>query len=67
MASADSDHQTDQPQRAPWDGWAEDVTKNGEYKDYYYPNSQNARTLWYHDHAIDHVSPHLPVSSLTTC
>ncbi|KAH6691435.1 Cupredoxin [Plectosphaerella plurivora] len=42
--------------RAPWDGWAEDVTKGGEYKDYYYPNSQNARTLWYHDHAIDHTA-----------
>ncbi|KAK7914450.1 hypothetical protein PG985_012153 [Apiospora marii] len=39
--------------RAPFDGWAEDVTKPGEYKDYYYPNGQNARTLWYHDHAID--------------
>lgn len=41
--------------RAPWDGWAEDVTKSGQFKDYYYPNSQNARSLWYHDHAIDHV------------
>ncbi|KAK6859908.1 hypothetical protein PG995_003544 [Apiospora arundinis] len=39
--------------RAPFDGWAEDVTRPGEYKDYYYPNGQNARTLWYHDHAID--------------
>lgn len=38
--------------RAPFDGWAEDVTKPGEYKDYYYPNSQSARTLWYHDHAV---------------
>ncbi|KAL9119176.1 MAG: hypothetical protein Q9187_004272 [Circinaria calcarea] len=38
--------------RAPFDGWAEDVTNPGEYKDYYYPNAQPARTLWYHDHAI---------------
>ncbi|KAH7409951.1 Cupredoxin [Phaeosphaeria sp. MPI-PUGE-AT-0046c] len=38
--------------RAPFDGWAEDITKPGEYKDYYYPNSQSARTLWYHDHAV---------------
>lgn len=42
--------------RAPFDGWAEDITQPNEYKDYYYPNSQNARMLWYHDHAIDHVS-----------
>ncbi|KAF2187615.1 oxidase cueO precursor [Zopfia rhizophila CBS 207.26] len=38
--------------RAPFDGWAEDTTKVGQYKDYYYPNKQNARTLWYHDHAV---------------
>ncbi|KKY33927.1 putative bilirubin oxidase [Diaporthe ampelina] len=37
--------------RAPFDGWAEDVTAPGEFKDYYYPNQQNARLLWYHDHA----------------
>ncbi|KAK1757942.1 bilirubin oxidase [Echria macrotheca] len=42
--------------RAPWDGWAEDVTKAGEFKDYFYPNSQAARFLWYHDHAIDHTA-----------
>ncbi|KAK0654786.1 Cupredoxin [Cercophora newfieldiana] len=42
--------------RAPWDGWAEDVTAPGEFKDYYYPNSQAARFLWYHDHAIDHTA-----------
>ncbi|KAK3997774.1 bilirubin oxidase [Cladorrhinum sp. PSN332] len=38
--------------RAPWDGWAEDVTQPGEYKDYYFPNRQSARMMWYHDHAI---------------
>ncbi|KAK2057130.1 multicopper oxidase [Colletotrichum caudatum] len=38
--------------RAPFDGWAEDTTNPGEYKDYYYPNQQSARLLWYHDHAI---------------
>ncbi|KAF2637509.1 hypothetical protein P280DRAFT_482944 [Massarina eburnea CBS 473.64] len=42
--------------RAPFDGWADDITKPGQYKDYYYPNRQNARTLWYHDHAIDHTA-----------
>ncbi|KAI9147483.1 Bilirubin oxidase [Paramyrothecium foliicola] len=38
--------------RAPFDGWAEDVTNPGEYKDYYYPNQQSGRLLWYHDHAM---------------
>lgn len=35
---------------------ADDITKPGQYKDYYYPNAQNARTLWYHDHAVDHTA-----------
>lgn len=43
--------------RAPFDGWAEDVTEVGEYKDYYYPNMQNARSMWYHDHAAHIVRP----------
>jgi hypothetical protein len=42
--------------RAPFDGWAEDEIEPGQYKDYYYPNGQSARTLWYHDHAIDHTA-----------
>lgn len=42
--------------RAPFDGWADDTTGVGQYKDYYYPNAQNARTLWYHDHAIEHTA-----------
>lgn len=41
---------------APFDGYADDVTKKTQYKDYYYPNRQNARTLWYHDHAVDHTA-----------
>jgi FtsP/CotA-like multicopper oxidase with cupredoxin domain len=42
--------------RAPFDGWAEDITRPGEYKDYYYPNAQSGRLMWYHDHAIDHTA-----------
>ncbi|KAA8914597.1 Cupredoxin [Sphaerosporella brunnea] len=38
--------------RAPFDGWAEDTIEPGQYKDYYYPNKQDGRTLWYHDHAM---------------
>ncbi|KAI5788747.1 Cupredoxin [Pyronema domesticum] len=34
-----------------FDGWAEDMIPKDHYKDYYYPNAQNARTLWYHDHS----------------
>ncbi|KAK2011535.1 multicopper oxidase [Colletotrichum eremochloae] len=41
------------PTRAPWDGWAEDRIFPGQYKDYYYPNSESARFLWYHDHAME--------------
>lgn len=51
--------------RAPFDGWAEDVTEPGQYKDYYYPNQQNARTLWYHDHAVHHVRIECPHSTAT--
>lgn len=40
------------PSRAPFDGWALDITQPGEAKDYYWPNFQSARTLWYHDHAM---------------
>ncbi|KAM5350959.1 hypothetical protein ACJ41O_003682 [Fusarium nematophilum] len=38
--------------RSSFDGWAEDITQPGEYKDYYYPNAQSARLQWYHDHAM---------------
>jgi bilirubin oxidase len=35
---------------AVWDGWAEDHLENGQWKDYYYPNNEGARSIWYHDH-----------------
>ena len=35
-----------------YDGYASDVTLPGFYKDYFYPNFQPARTLWYHDHGV---------------
>ena len=34
-----------------YDGYAEDLTPPGFYKDYVYPNKR-AATLWYHDHSI---------------
>ena len=39
-----------------YDGYADDITKQGEWKDYHYPNHQNARTLWYHDHGVHQTS-----------
>ncbi len=44
-------------QSAPqFDGYAEDLTAPGYYKDYVYPNDQDERMLWYHDHAIHHTA-----------
>lgn len=43
-------HVHGQYNRAPFDGWAADYALPGQYKDYYYPNTQNARTAWFHDH-----------------
>ncbi len=37
-----------------YDGYASDITRPGQYKDYVYPNMQDARTLWYHDHGVHH-------------
>jgi hypothetical protein len=31
------------------DGWATDLTDEGECKEYLYPNNR-AALLWYHDH-----------------
>ena len=39
-----------------FDGYASDITRPGQYKDYHYPNFQNARTLWYHDHGVHHTA-----------
>lgn len=39
-----------------WDGWAADEMQVGQWKDYYYPNSESARTIWYHDHADGHTA-----------
>jgi FtsP/CotA-like multicopper oxidase with cupredoxin domain len=38
-----------------YDGYAEDLTMPGQYKDYYYPNNR-ASILWYHDHAVHKTS-----------
>lgn len=39
-----------------WDGWAADEMEVGQWKDYYYPNNEGARSIWYHDHAEHHTA-----------
>ncbi|NMH94496.1 multicopper oxidase domain-containing protein [Pseudonocardia bannensis] len=39
-----------------YDGYASDITQPGEVKTYRYPNIQDARTLWYHDHGVHHTA-----------
>jgi len=39
-----------------YDGYASDITLPGQVKQYFYPNCQEARTLWYHDHGVHHTS-----------
>jgi bilirubin oxidase len=41
---------------AVFDGWAADELEIGQYKDYYYPNNEGARSIWYHDHAEHHTA-----------
>ena len=39
-----------------YDGYASDVIRPNHFKDYHYPNEQDARTLWYHDHGAHDTS-----------
>ena len=39
-----------------FDGYASDHTYPNQFKDYEYPNWQEARTLWYHDHGSHHTA-----------
>jgi FtsP/CotA-like multicopper oxidase with cupredoxin domain len=40
-----------------YDGYASDITDVASWKDYVYPNIQEARTLWYHDHGVHITAP----------
>jgi spore coat protein A, manganese oxidase len=44
------------PSDPQYDGYASDVTNPGQFKDYRYPNTQAARTMWYHDHGVSHTA-----------
>jgi len=39
-----------------YDGYASDITKVGQSKTYHFPNNQESRTLWYHDHGVHHTA-----------
>ncbi|MCW2581229.1 MAG: Bilirubin oxidase, partial [Klenkia sp.] len=44
------------PSKPQFDGYAGDNSMPGQWKDYVYPNSCSARTLWYHDHGVHHTA-----------
>lgn len=39
------------------DGYPTDLVRPDETREYLYPNTQRAGTLWYHDHRMDHTAP----------
>jgi FtsP/CotA-like multicopper oxidase with cupredoxin domain len=51
-----STHLHGSPSKPQFDGYADDSTNPGEWKDYEYENHMSARTLWYHDHGVHHTA-----------
>ena len=51
-----STHLHGMPSKPQYDGYAGDNSMPGMWKDYVYPNSCEARTLWYHDHGVHHTA-----------
>lgn len=49
---ATSTHLHGAPSLPQFDGYANDLSRPGFFKDYLYDNTEDARTLWYHDHAV---------------
>jgi spore coat protein A, manganese oxidase len=47
------------PSQPFYDGHPEDLTPVGGRKAYKYPNDEEARTLWYHDHALHQTADHV--------
>jgi spore coat protein A len=56
---ATSTHLHGSPSLPPFDGYANDISRPGFVKDYEYDNQEDARTLWYHDHAAHHTAPNI--------
>jgi spore coat protein A, manganese oxidase len=38
------------------DGYANDTTDFGQFKDYWYPSIHESTTMWYHDHGVHHTA-----------
>jgi spore coat protein A len=51
-----STHLHGMPSEPQFDGYAGDNSQPGQWKDYRYPNTCEARTLWYHDHGVHHTA-----------
>jgi spore coat protein A, manganese oxidase len=51
-----STHLHGSPSLPQFDGYADDSTEVGGWKDYEYENHMSARTLWYHDHGVHHTA-----------
>jgi spore coat protein A, manganese oxidase len=51
-----STHLHGHPSRPQYDGYANDLTAPRQFKDYVYENEEDARTIWYHDHAVHHTA-----------
>ena len=54
-----STHLHGSPSQPFYDGHPDDLTAVGATKTYRYPNDQESRTLWYHDHAIHQTADHV--------
>ena len=52
-----STHLHGSPSLPQYDGYANDITNPGQFKDYHYPNTHEASTLWYHDHGVHITAP----------
>ncbi|MGK5113814.1 MULTISPECIES: multicopper oxidase family protein [unclassified Geodermatophilus] len=51
-----STHLHGAPSLPQYDGYANDISLPGQFKDYFYDNLEPGRTLWYHDHCVGHTS-----------
>src|SRR4051794_29560561 len=54
-----STHLHGSPSQPFYDGHPDDLTAVAKTKTYRYPNDEEARTLWYHDHAIHQTADHV--------
>ncbi|NEK58756.1 multicopper oxidase family protein [Geodermatophilus sabuli] len=54
--STTSTHLHGAPSLPQYDGYANDLMRPGQYKDYLYDNMEEERTIWYHDHAVHHTT-----------